>query len=369
MRERTLGLLTCPHRPGEGRCGGSLSLSDGGGLRTLRAERNPEEIHEGLVRCAGCATAYPIISGVLILVNQVADYVTRFWRPILSSAALHGTVSDDLARWLESHHPDAPGLQAADQRFDVNLPGSMDRLSDLVGGDPRYGTFAKFLREWQGRSPYDRLAAFAHALGVRGGLAIDSGCGAGAMALRLAATVDAVIGVDYAFGAVLMARRLLLHQPRAMTGYELRRSAQVFELRAAAAAVASSSATAGGAGLPLENADFLVADSMNLPMADGGVDLVAGANVIDILSLRSALKESARVLKGGGVILLTDPFKVSPTAFSTEAADPVVSLKGFLSGLGLKVVMEEDFVPWVWYLYDRHFQVYLNYCAAARKEG
>ncbi|HET9481573.1 MAG TPA: class I SAM-dependent methyltransferase, partial [Candidatus Polarisedimenticolia bacterium] len=349
MKETSLQHLVCPRREGTRRCGGTLDLARNG-LALRRAEDMADEVLEGLVRCGVCGAEYPVISGVLVLVNQVERYLARFWRAVLSSAALHGTVSEDLARWLEKHHPDAPGLPSADQRLDVNLPGSMDRLADLVGGDARYGTFAKFLREWQGRSPYDRLAAFAQGLGVSGGLAIDSGCGAGAMALRLAPLTGCVLGVDHTFGAVLLARRLLLHQPRPMNHYELRRSAEVFELRSAAPAMAACTAAWGVRPMPLSNADFLVGDSLNLPVATGAADLVAGANIIDVTSLRAALRESARVLKPGGLVLLTDPFKVSPATFSVEAADPVSSLKEFLSSMGLTVLLEEDFVPWVWYL-------------------
>jgi len=366
MRKETTRWLRCPSKKGGAACGGLLELS-ADGLPTRHAPDDEREIFEGLIRCGSCGTDYPVISGVVILVNQVAEYLTRFWRAILSAAALHGTVSDDMARWLERHHLDAPGLPSSDQRIDVNLPGSMDRLADLVGGDARYGTFAKFLREWQGRSPYDRLASFAIGLGVPGGLAIDSGCGSGAMALRLAPLAEQVLGVDYAFGAVLLARRLLLHQPRPKNDYELRRSAEAFELRSSAPALAGASGGPAPVQLPLPNADFIVGDSMNLPIADGTAGLVAGANIIDVLSLRAALRESARALAGGGLVLLTDPFKVSPAAYSDRQADPVASLKKFLSDLGLAIVAEEDFVPWVWYLYDRHFQVYLNYCAAARK--
>lgn len=369
MRERTIEYLVCPRRlEADGkRCGGGVAVVEDG-LPIVRAGgAAADEILEGIARCALCEEEYPIISGVLILIDGVNRYLTRFWRAVISSAALHGTVSVDLTGWIEKRRPDAPGLPSADQHFDVNIPGSMDRLSDLVGGDPRYGTFAKFLKEWQGRSPYDRLAAFSQNLGMSGGLAVDSGCGAGAMALRLAAAADYVIGVDHAFGAILLARRLLLHQPRPRSDYELRLSAEAFALRSAAPGIAASAGRAGGTTLPLANADFLVADSTDLPMEDGSVDTVAEANILEIQSLREALRESARVLRAGGIVLFTDPFKMSPEGFSIEAADPVEKLKRFLGDLGLSVQAEEDFVPWVWYLYDRHFQVYLNYCAAARK--
>src|SRR5881397_378928 len=148
MRETTLDHLICPLRSPRGQCGGRLRLHEVG-LPVRRAPIPADEILEGIVRCVSCSTEYPVISGALILVNQVADYLTRYWAAVLSAAALHGTVSEEIARWFERHHPDAPGLASADQRLDVNLPGSMDRLADLVGGDPRYGTFAKFLKEWQ----------------------------------------------------------------------------------------------------------------------------------------------------------------------------------------------------------------------------
>ncbi len=133
MRESTTDLLRCPAKIGTVVCRGPLVMSEDG----LPARLAPDidgELLEGLIRCNACGIDYPVISGVLLLVNRVGEYLTRFWRAILSAAALHGTVSDDLARWLERHHLDAPGLPSSDQRIDVNLPGSMDRLSDLVGG-------------------------------------------------------------------------------------------------------------------------------------------------------------------------------------------------------------------------------------------
>ena len=368
MRHRTCELLICPGRAGAPPCAGGLAPSEGG-LPARRAVEAPDELLEGTLACDRCGAEYPVISGVLILVRDVSAYLTRYCRAVLSSAALHGTVSDDLARWLERHHPDAPGLPAADQPLDVNLPGSMDRLSDLVGGDARYGTFAKFVREWQGRSPYDRLASFARTLEAPQGLAVDSGCGAGAMALRLAPMARYVLGVDHAFSAVLLARRLLLHQPRPKEDYELRRSAEAYELRSTARALAAAAPTSGAGGPPLGNADFIVADSMDLPLADGSAALVAGANILETDSLRATLRESSRVLQQGGLLLLTDPFKAAPAVFSDAAADPVASLRRFLAGLDLRVEVEEDFVPWIQYQYDRHFQVHLNYCAAARKSS
>jgi SAM-dependent methyltransferase/uncharacterized protein YbaR (Trm112 family) len=370
MRQRTLAHLACPARREEAPfCGGSLSLHENGLPPRWAAAPASDELLEGTLRCERCGAEYPVLSGVLILVRDVAAYMTRYCRAVLSAAALHGTVSDALARWLERHHPDAPGLQVTDQPLDVNLPGSMDRLSDLVGGDARYGTFARFLKEWQGRSPYDRLSSFARTLGAAHDLAIDSGCGAGAMALRLSSVSGYVLGVDHAFAAVLLARRLLLHQPRPKEDYELRRSADAFELRSTARALAAAAPMPGGAGLPLDNADFIVADSMDLPLADATAGLVAGANILEAASQRAVLRESSRVLRPGGLLLLTDPFQATPEVFSDRAADPVASLRRFLEGLGLSVELEEDFVPWIHYQYDRHFEVHLNYCAAARKSG
>lgn len=372
MRQRTLAHLICPAR-GESplACGGALALHENGlpprWATSAGSAAIEDELIEGTVRCARCGAEYPVLSGVLILVRDVAAYMTRYCRSVLSAAALHGTVSDVLARWLERHHPDAPGLQVTDQSLDVNLPGSMDRLSDLVGGDARYGTFAKFLREWQGRSPYDRLASFAGSPGADHGLAIDSGCGAGAMALRLSAVSRFVLGADQAFVAVLLARRLLLHQPRPMDDYVLRRSADAFELRSTAHALSVASPMRGGSGVPIDNADFIVADSTELPLPDATAGLVAGANILEASSLRAVLRESARVLKPGGLMLLTDPFRATPEVFSDRPADPVALLHRFLEGLGLHVEVEEDFVPWIHYHYDRHFEVHLNYCAAARK--
>ena len=35
--------------------------------------------------------------------------------------------------------------------------------------------------------------------------------------------------------------------------------------------------------------------------------------------------------------------------------------KKYLASLGLQSVEEHDYVPWVWYRYKRHVQIYFNY--------
>lgn len=60
---------------------------------------------------------------------------------------------------------------------------------------------------------------------------------------------------------------------------------------------------------------ILVADAELMPFKDGSFDLILGVSVLHHLNVENALKESKRVLKKGGMIILSEPNMANPQIF------------------------------------------------------
>lgn len=113
-------------------------------------------------------------------------------------------------------------------------------------------------------------AAFALPLLRRDHLLLDLGCGPGSVTIDLSQRVARAVGVDASPEAVLRARR---------------------------------DAAARGAGA----CEFLVADVYRLPFADAAFDVVFAHQLLQHLADPvEALRESARVLRPGGIIAVRD---------------------------------------------------------------
>src|SRR5437867_1450086 len=85
MKESTLSDLICPAFIAGTRCNGQLALDDDP-VPVVRAEGDPTEVLEGIVRCQSCGEAYPIICGVLILVKGIKTYLAQHYSEIMSVA-------------------------------------------------------------------------------------------------------------------------------------------------------------------------------------------------------------------------------------------------------------------------------------------
>jgi SAM-dependent methyltransferase len=118
---------------------------------------------------------------------------------------------------------------------------------------------------------------------------------------------------------------------------------------------------------PAPNAEIVVGDCCALPFPETLFDAVCSSNVIDIAGVEAPLGEAARVLRPTGALYLSDPFYFREG--EAPAEEPKHAVRAEFQKLGLRIEREEDGVPWAWATYDRHWRLYFNYCAAARKTG
>ena len=365
MRVSYLKHLSCPtSRPKRmGRCGGKLTI-EAGEIPLRPAEDDLDELLEGNVVCEGCGAWYPVLGGVLVLVPKPKLYLGARFSSMMAFAGLHAALSEDARRWLLDQHFDLYEVPKKQDTVDSNAALHYERVSDLMAETPLPASFRAFLDEWDGKTPYDILAEMGRRLqevpekgfhADNNRLALDAGCGAGGLVYRLAESYETVFGVDLSFSSVLLGRSILLHRPQPYDQHFIRTERDAFVPR-----------ELDHARRP--NVELVVADCTILPFHDESANAVASANVVDIVHPHTPLREAARVIQTGGLLLFTDPFKIAAGTFSSTSREPLEDARGYLASMGLHPAEERDFVPWIWYRFRRQVQIYFNYCGAFRKE-
>ncbi len=355
MRTSLLPLLACPSTPHQHRCGGALLLHEAAALRPRALPGNADELEEGILRCASCGTDYPILSGAAILVPRPEAYLRRYRKAVRRDLDRHGRLSADARVWLDrmTAGRSAEEDYGADFRFSQQFeePGNVARA---LAGEPEalYGSFARWVESINGQGPYDVLAGWARAEARPGRLLLDAGSGVGGLLSRAGRGFGGAFGVDLSLLAILLARRAVLHLPEPERTYLL--------------TVRRDESVERPLGVPaLPGGEFVVGDCTALPFPDGLFDVVCSSNVIDIAGVERPLDEAARTLRTGGALLLCDPFFFREG--EAPPGEPRAAVRAALEARRLRIEQERDAVPWAWATYDRHWRVYFNWCAAARK--
>jgi SAM-dependent methyltransferase/uncharacterized protein YbaR (Trm112 family) len=355
MKQSVIPLLACPHPAGTAPCGGMLALDPALALPLLRATDDADDVLEGRLICGACGTVYPILSGVAVLAPLPQEYLRRYHGAITRDLRRHGALSPEASHWLarQGRARTEQDDYGADFRFSQQFEDPWD-VAQAMTGDPTalYGPFAEWLRQTAGQGPYDVLAAWAREYCPDGRLVLDAGCGGGGLLARIAPRFAAAFGVDLSFLAVLLARRAVLHRPEPERTYlmPVRRGQEVERPLALRRA---------------DNTEVVVGDCGALPFAPALFDAVCSSNVIDIAGLDASLGAAARVLRPGGILLLSDPFYFREG--EAPPGEPRAALHAALARAGLAVAAHQDAVPWAWATYDRHWRLYFNYCVAARR--
>ena len=115
----------------------------------------------------------------------------------------------------------------------------------------------------------------------------------------------------------------------------------------------------------------MVAKGDNLPFKASSVDTVSSCNVVDIVPKPMELvDEKLRVLKKGGLLLLTDPYEFYGVRFkrleTRSRKSPLKLIKQRMASQ-IRIVQEEDHVPWITQEYNRSYSIYYNHCLAGIK--
>lgn len=274
---------------------------------------------------------WPLVNGVPVLVPDPHAFLSRHhptWSP-----------GDPLpAQPTETLPVDAPDLCTP-----FLEPGSLEAP----------GSFGAWVHSLASRSPVQVCADWGMLL-APDGTAVDLGCGVGPMTVQMLRAGRTVISLDRSPRAVLSAR--------AVVGGELQEVA-VPTHRRGFRVVPSPVRVPEDASV-----QWLVADAMAPPLARGAFAWVHLGNLLDMVGdgLEAVLAEAAALLQPGGLLTLSTPWDVVPSA-SSDAPEPEPLLHALLAEEGLGIVDEDPAVPWVVREYDRGYRVLFSHCVAARR--
>lgn len=283
------------------------------------AERRRAGASAGVLHCADCGAPYPVLAGVPVLVPEPHVWIAAHRADIVELLA-GDEASLEVVDAFAAAAPDEPAQPFVDDWVPGELTGS-----DWPEPPARFGdTFGRFLDEAGESNP---VSAIVRLLGASIGTAIELGIGAGTLTGSLLMRAERLVVADRSLRAVLgvlaRERTVLRDTPRA----------------------------------------GIIVDAERLPLRPGALDLVAAANLIDLLDDPDTfLATAAMALRPGGRIALITPAPdLGDDAVGDGALDAALRAAGFegLSG--------EDWVPWVRAHRAREWQVYFTRVVVASR--
>jgi SAM-dependent methyltransferase len=301
---------------------------------------------------------YPIIDGIPLLVADLRSYVTNSLLSLLCR--------DDLSATIESLVGDCCGPGTALDAIRTHLSSyAWDHYADFDPEENRQGA-----RPGCVVRVLDKVCALA---GPLTGPVLDLGCSVGRSSLELGGRqVGLVIGVDLNLTMLRVAAGVLAH---GRVRYPRKRVGLVYDRREFDVHFGSR-----------DRIDYWACDALALPFAPGTFGAVVALNLLDcVASPRDALAGIRRVLRPGGVALLTTPYDWSPAATPVEAWIGGHSQRGQSQGAsepllrtlltpgahpqsidGMEIVGESLALPWHLRVHERSMMEYAVHALAAR---
>jgi SAM-dependent methyltransferase len=328
-----------------------------------------EELREGALQCVACGAAYPVVTGVAVLVRNPFRYFRGFYPFAKGYLADIGGMSKHFEVWLHTRmlgdlEDKKDKLFPRPQPYDERAAHPLHKwlgtyllthyFPPLPSGDP---TLDALLDVCHQRGPVRLLGDMAQRWAGTPELGLDMGCSVGGLSVRLAGFCRRAIGVDLSFEKIVTARRTVLREPCAPEPLRIYHEGISYE-------------TVSLPEIAAEDVDFVVCSGSETPLDSATADVITSCNLIDIVNDPfELLAEKIRMLAAGGVLAMSTPY-LDHAAGVTKyleagTGDPRKIVLDHLPGF--EILEERTKVPWLLRASDRHYDLYLDHCFVARR--
>lgn len=294
------------------------------------ASNNGSECSEGFLKCVECNQLYPVIDGVALLLEDVAEYISS--RPTLLGKWILSSKTSAMKEYLKEMSSTFTKLDKPQGNNPYEIDGSLYESYNWAQFD--FDSTDRFLSLLKHKmSPNDLYNKVVHSTVTNlDGAALDLGCSSGYAAFKLAKKFAFVIGVDLSFSFISEARRRM-------------------------------------ASLRQGNLDFVVADCIMPPFLPNKFDLVTALNIIEFMDAEQLLDRIHRLLKDDGEVAFSSPYDYNRTQLGNRVTPQsfrqLLQRSGFR--IGSRFVTSESFIPWMLRINERTYLFYYVDYLRARK--
>jgi SAM-dependent methyltransferase/uncharacterized protein YbaR (Trm112 family) len=296
----------------------------------LLASGNGNECSEGFLKCEECNQLYPVIDGVALLVEDVAEYISA--RPSLLGKWILSGKSPEMKEYLKEISLTLPKLNKSQGNNLYEIDGSLYDSYNWAQFD--FESNDRFLTLLKHKMyPNDLYNKVVHSTATNlDGAALDLGCSSGYAAFQLAKKFAYVIGIDLSFSFISEARTRM-------------------------------------EALRLGNLDFVVADCLKPPFLANKFDLVIALNIVELMDVEQLSNSIQRLLKENGEVAFSSPYDYNRIQQGNRVTPQ--SFRHLLQKTGFRIesryVTNESFIPWPLKINERIYLFYYVDYLRARK--
>ena len=350
MRKNTLKKIYCPS------CSSEL---------TLLNDIQQSEIKSGVVQCKSCTIDFPILAGVLILVEDIESYIlehisgiSRFisskdipkkLKPIFEVALREykNAEEEHIAEHIESERINA-----------LYLVTHFAKSNQLHFDDP---ILNELVQKYWNENPFQKIK---NNLPPNKSSLLELGCSSGGLLQYLHTSLDQYLGVDTSFTSILYARHFNL-------GISLKENFLIpADLLHGSVSKSISFKTTQ---FENDDFDFIVCDlSESNPIKENNWEVCAALNVIDMLPNPSDLpKLQSNLLVNHGIAIQSSPYIWHPSvvrnlnAEKTMTSDQVI--EDMYTKTGFQIIKNFKNSPWIFYKNLRQLELYSVHLFFAEK--
>lgn len=360
MKEKVVEWIRCPL------CTGTLTLTQD---TVWKALDSTEDVWEGFLECTTCSHKFPIIKGVLILIENFSQYISS--KKKVFEMLVGGDISPKMRdyivsrvvfidKWESDSREDMTPLYIWAHYDEVTQESMLTNALKRIGFNNTRALSPHYMySEIIAMIPKERNSDLP---------ALDVGCSVGRMTHALAARSTFAVGIDYSFEAVRRAR-------------EITQAKDIYEYTLFVEGTRKERRRIDVSEIVKENVDFIVSDANKLPFPSNFFGIVLSLNMLDVVQHPLMhLEEVHRVLKEGGHYVTCDPYnwRGASTAQVTEwiggkergphAGESPKVLRTILQDhLTFNIEYEKDLIPWLFRYDQRYFSIWLVDCLRAVK--